>query len=67
MVYRKCKHDFCYTRFGKVHYCIQNELFTLTEIEKYKIPNSDKFFDTVVIPKNKTYFCFGVRKIYGEH
>ena len=35
------------------------ELFTMSEIKKYGIP--EKCYDVVNYPKNESYICFGVR------
>ena len=38
---------------------IVNELYTKREKEKYNIPNS--YYDEIILPKSKIYFCFGAR------
>ena len=38
---------------------VDHELYTMSEVKKYSIP--EKFYDIVNYPKNKTYFFFGCR------
>lgn len=40
-------------------FLIANELYTSTEFQK--ITNCSAWFDTIEVPKNKTYFFFGAR------
>lgn len=40
-------------------FLIANELYTPTEFQK--IANCPAWFDTIEVPKNKTYFFFGAR------
>ena len=41
---------------------VANELYTAGELEKfYLTPAQDNWFEHVVIPKNKVYWCFGCR------
>lgn len=69
MMYYKVKKEYAdtnrYMYIGSTHYfkqygvLIANELYT--PCERKKIANSDRFFDIVEIPKNKTYRFFGAR------
>lgn len=63
----KPEYDNCniYKRIGHTNYCkitrtlIGYELLTKKEFSKLKV--SPKYFDTVYIPKNDTYWFFGAR------
>lgn len=47
------------TKIKENGYLVGNELYTARE--RNQIANSDKFFETVNVSKNTTYFFFGAR------
>ena len=56
-----------YIRYGKksaLLYLIENELYTLKEKEKFKIPS--RYVEEMELPKNKTFFNFGARFEYRD-
>lgn len=41
---------------------VANELYTAGELDKFYLTREqDNWFEDVVIPKNKVYWCFGCR------
>lgn len=59
MIYYKVKKEFDQTKRNDGSILIQNEIYTKTEKEHYKI--SDKMLTIVNINKNNTFFSFGAR------
>ena len=62
MKYYKVKKQSDQIRYnnGK-KFLIANELYTSKEYEKIELADKSKYFDTVQISKNHTYFFFGAR------
>ena len=59
MKYYKVKPEYDNKRRNDNNIYVANELYTEKEVEKYHINKS--YCDIVNIPKNETYFFFGVR------
>lgn len=59
MKYYKVKPEYDNKRRNDNNIYIANELYTEKEVEKYHI--NKNYCDIVNIPKNETYFFFGVR------
>ncbi len=59
MLYAQIKKTMDQKYHKKLGILIKDELFTMTEIKRYSIP--EYCYDVMNYPKNKSYFIFGTR------